>query len=258
MALGPPSSPSPFFGQLDAVQVVSGVLYAADQEGLGSIVRMAVSGAGFAQLTTQLNSPSTTRLAVDATHVYWASWGLGRVTLDGSALSPLVASQGCPSLYGDIALDDTMVYATCPDKRDSGAVDSPMLVRLPKAGGPSTVLLAGHQVATLLAVQAGQAYLTAFDGNVFTGQDRLVEVATSGNSPPRVLATERSFGALAASPQHIYFTDAMGVWKVPTTGTPALVSVATATTGAGALTLDETCAYWLTRSAQPELWKIAR
>jgi hypothetical protein len=147
-------------------------------------------------------------IAVDATHVWWTNKGKTR-NCDG-ALSKVVKSGGTPIVfeadrctpYG-IALDADAVYWTeydAPNKPEHGRV-----LRKPRDGGPTAVLVEAVPTPWAIAVRAGDVFFTSLNGHAVLAW--LGESPTVGSLMTLAAAQKRPLG-IAVDGKAIYWSDA--------------------------------------------------
>jgi hypothetical protein len=147
-------------------------------------------------------------LAVDATHVYWGTVGkLARTPLSGGSDQVLwqVSSMG---IVEGIALDETDVYFTYPTSVSEG------LQRVPKAGGPATVL--GNPHTRSVVVDEAWVYFEGWLGNQLALQ-RMPKTGGAGEA----LYFGEVWGTIVANDTHVYFAhwDGPGfIQRVPKQG----------------------------------------
>jgi hypothetical protein len=147
-------------------------------------------------------------IAVDATHVWWTNKGKTR-HCDG-ALSKVAKSGGTPIVvepdrctpYG-IALDADAVYWTesdTPNQPGHGRV-----LRKPRDGGPTAVLVEDVPSPWAIAVRAGDVFFTSLNGHAVLAW--LGQSPTVGSLSTLAAAQKRPIG-IAIDGKAIYWSDA--------------------------------------------------
>jgi hypothetical protein len=220
-------------------------VYFATHAAPGTIGRVSTSGRGLQTLAADEDSPVA--LAVDATHVYWLSFGnfegtsaaLRRVERAGGEPETLAAATGHPHT---LALDAAHVYWS----------DDAGLRRLPKSGGAPEVVAAVRSVVAI-ALDGTHVYLKegygrgaisriprtggalerlaedqgadslAQDGEAlyWTSAGQVLRLAKAGGGPVALAATRAEApwnGAVAVDKRHVYWLDTDGVNRVPLAG----------------------------------------
>jgi sugar lactone lactonase YvrE len=166
-------------------------------------------------LATEGNEPNG--LAVSGSDVYWASvawdddaapsgWGsVQTVTIDGGAVN--VLGEGVSPL--SVVVDDTNVYwTTLGSLDDAGApIQSGQILRTPRAGGATTVLLSGASATTALAIDAQNLYWGSQQG----GANSIVAMPLKGGTPTTlaIAPTGMNIDAIAVDANAVYWVTHM-------------------------------------------------
>ncbi|HLK38960.1 MAG TPA: hypothetical protein VKU41_19500 [Polyangiaceae bacterium] len=189
---------------------------------------------------------SGSTLAVQGGDIYWATdldMGAFRqsalMRLPKNADKPtLLASSSTGRLSGP-ALDGQSVYWV-----SGGAI-----VRAPKAGGPSTQVLAGQAGADAVAVDDQSVYVSCAgtEGKQFA-DGTIVAVAKKGGAPRVLVAGSAHAANVQIDDQNAYWQAGADVVSVPKAGGPAKV-LATATGPVDDLALDDTNVYFASHTS---------
>jgi hypothetical protein len=188
-------------------------------------------------------------LAVDTSHVFWAS---SSFSLDGGFIESAPTSGGSPATIASglsnpaaIATDGTNVYftaATATSYCSAGVTPcTGYVLSMPVGGGTISTLASSPGLGVSLFLAHGQLYWTTGDGRVLT-------VPTSGGTP-RQLAYEVTYGlAVVADQAAAYWTNSAGeVKRLPLDGGKPTV-LAAGQTPIAALAVDESSVYWINLS----------
>jgi hypothetical protein len=227
-------------------------------------------------------------IAVDATHVYWTSPGLGVMKVPKAGGATVTLATGVPGATG-LTVDARAVYWTNIDEAQGriGIMTVPLaggapvllasyeewplavavdathvywttgvgvpgdhVLRTPLAGGPAEPIASGQTGASDLAVDAANVYwVTCGDGTVMK--------APLAGGEPVTLATESTcLQSLAIDAANVYWTglDLGAIMTVPIEGGAPVVLAENPSYGTECLAIDETYVYWATytRNVGPE------
>jgi hypothetical protein len=235
--------------------VATGCSRAADHgDGSSSESRVVVT------LGSEGNEPNG--LAVSGSDVYWASvawdsdagpsgWGtVQTVTTDGGAVTVL----GAGLLPLSVVADDANVYWTTMESRDDAGVQiqGAQILRTPRAGGTTTVLLSGANITAALAIDAQNLYWGA--GATAGATGGVVMAMPLAGGTPTTLATAstgQNVDAVAADGEAVYWATHMYSQANVPSGTLSKVTLATrvvstlaATELPAAVTVGPSGVYW--------------
>ena len=161
----------------------------------GAVVRVPLAG-GAPEVVAQPSSPPDA-VAVDATHVYWAThegstpFQIGRVARGGGSIEVLTSGS---SGYTSIGIDDANVWFT----RTDGVIAS-----IPRAGGAETAF-ATEPGASSLVVDATTLFWIAGEEVVARPKEGGARVVLAKATDLRSMATTRAEPAeLALAPDHV-------------------------------------------------------
>jgi hypothetical protein len=193
-----------------------------------------VRGPGLEVVASGMFLPNN--VAVDATSIYWASWGaVTKAPLGGGAPTTLASGQNDP--WG-IALDATSVYWT---DFDAGTV-----MTMPLAGGTPRTLASGQGSPQVIVVDTTSVYWSHGNGAV------MKEPLTGG--PPETLypaePSPRGFVAsegLAVDANSVYWTTSGGTVMKGPLARGTTKTLASGQGGPGALAVDATSVYWVNK-----------
>ena len=177
-------------------------------------------------------------IALDATNAYWTDSGIGAVMKvaigDGTpGTSTQLATALNPS---GIAVDATSVYWS-----DSGGV-----MKVPIAGGTSTMLAPAGGAPGAVAVDATSVYWTD------PGNGTVTKVPTGGETSTTLASGQNGPSQIAVDATSVYWTTSGGgtVMKVPLGGgTPT--TLATGQDGPSGIIVDATSVYWTNGGSCP-------
>jgi hypothetical protein len=186
----------------------------------GRILRIAKSGGTIEELTGR-DEATLPNLAVDGTHVYWASLGMGevgRVPKAGGAVEILARALTRPQ---QIALDDEAVYwAEEGNAVAGGTGNDGRIVKRSKLGGP-IVVLADHQQAPNALTLAGDLVFFA-SGPWGDVNGAIVSVPKSGGDTLVLARRQEMIYKLVVAYDHVYFIASdyldQGLRRVSTVG----------------------------------------
>jgi sugar lactone lactonase YvrE len=186
-------------------------------------------------------------IALDATHVYWATldlttakYSLSRVPIAGGSREAVVSDQ---PIVDHIAVDSTGVYWTGVSSEGGSVVKTPL------AGGASTTL-ATHRGVTGIAIDGANVYFTTVD-LTDTKKGAIMKVAKAGGAPVQLATGESATdGAIAVDATSIYWAAVVDgahdfIRKVPISG-GAVTTLATDVHWPVALAVDGAAVYFTT------------
>lgn len=204
-----------------------------------SVVKLPLSGGA----PIVLDASPATGVAVNATHVYWASnQSLKRVTLDGSSVEVVAPSAG----VGHLALDATHVYWT---SESDGSVR-----RVPLAGGTPEVLASGQLDPQHLTLDGDQVYFANFADDGFINNDKgsVMSVKKNGTGL-QVVDSKLNHPAAVAADGTVYWGLSAQLWSKP--GGLLAISPSGRVMQAA---LDSSYVYWTQEGTQVDTGIVAR
>ena len=181
-------------------------------------------------LWTEANA-TPTRLALDATHVYFVDFNGGnvrRIAKTGGSVELLAAAQNATR----IAVDSTHAYFTNDQKSQ--------VVRVPKTGGATELLATLPQAATSIALDATHVYVSETSN---TG--RIQKLLKTGGAPTILANTPWPIG-IAVTSAHVYwpsFENNGTLRRVPIGG-GTTETLDTNTDNGFAVAVDSANVYW--------------
>jgi hypothetical protein len=229
----------------------------------GSILRTPKAG-GALDVLAGVGEARLPHLAVDDTHVYWASLGMsevGRVPKAGGAVEILERGLTRPL---QVALDDTSVYWTEEgDAVAGGTGNGGRIAKRAKSKGPTTVLAAGQQAPNAIAI-AGDFVVFA-SGPWGDVNGAIVRVPKAGGDTQMLARRLNQIFTLIVANESVYFVgydyQDQGLQRVPLAGgavellgaqTLSPFGLAGATRGLVAASFDTTTRRAELRSITPE------
>ena len=151
--------------------------------------------------TTPSLLPAPTKLAVDGTHVYFATYSqdgkggtIGRVDKHKAGGEPELLTGGHPSLSA-MAMDEQAVYF----RSNQG------LFRIAKSGGEAQQLLARAELRNLARLAVDGTHLYFFLETDSRGKYAVARLAKTGGTPETIGPVANSTAQLALSATHVYF-----------------------------------------------------
>jgi hypothetical protein len=184
-------------------------------------------GASIPLVSAGWDEPLHYGFAVDASRVYFARASVWQAPIVGGAATAL--SPPDPFQDYGIAVDATDVYWVGGDPSLSASI-----IKVPIAGGPSTVLATG-QSSGPLAVD--DTYVYWMDVN-----HGMTRVPKGGGAVSTLPSTPLSLDDLVQDGAFLYYLNLNGVWRLPKDGgLPTLLSCS----GGVALRVDATDVYWV-------------
>ena len=167
----------------------------------GTVNRVAKGGGSSTPLASGQDGLAT-GLAVDGADVYWVSRGaVTRVPKGGGATVAL--AQLDTRLTWHLALDGDSIYLAGHPEATIGGATGGVLLRLPKAGGPTALLYQGPERPLALAVAGGQIYWSTESGAIYR--------TPAGGGDTALVATGQDMpGSLVADQDGVYWANNKG------------------------------------------------
>ena len=218
-------SPGPSFGCVDTTGVVDGSSKSCTPAvGEGGSPEGGLFGCPSGNAVVLASAqPSPAAIAVDATHVYWATAYTIMKAPIGGGTPTLLAAQG----GGAIALDTTDLYWT--NEGDA------TVAKLPIDGGTPTLLAA--EGGSLIAVDTTSVYWAT------AGSIRKVPIG--GGVPTTLVAAQKPTG-IAVDTSSVYWTTESSLLKLPLGG-GSTTTLSTSFGSPKGVTTDGKNVYWVTQ-----------